>query len=97
MSHSVAWLSFQIEIYFKRGATRILRSVAYRHPISRGLAFSYYVFKTLENILQLKKTFMSRKINKNTWLCKFMPICVKLIATFDRLCIPLVQQTGWTN
>ena len=44
MSHSVARLSFQLEIYFKRGATRILRPVAFRHQIALGLAFTFFFF-----------------------------------------------------
>jgi hypothetical protein len=41
MSHSTARLSFQQEIYFKGSSERILRPVAFRHPISRILAFSW--------------------------------------------------------
>ena len=41
MSHSVARLSVQQEMQLKCGLKRVLRPVAFRHPISRILVFSW--------------------------------------------------------
>jgi len=49
MSHSAARLSSQMEICLKWRSTRILRPVAFRHPITRGLAFLYLLVALIIN------------------------------------------------
>ncbi len=55
MSHSAGRLSFQMEIQFKWGSPRIIKTRAFRNPIARGLAFTltsffclHYFFWTLD-------------------------------------------------
>jgi len=75
MSHSAARLSFQVEIYFKSNSARKLRPVAFRHPISRILAFSWLYKWTYWPAFACKNhansdgcTYYARNVKDIKWL-----------------------------